>query len=50
MDDIELHQDNTPAHMAEATRMEIGLLDCQLMDHPPYSPDLAPMDFRIFPV
>lgn len=50
MDNIILHQDNAPAHTAETTRLELGVLGCQLLDHPPYSPDLAPMDFRIFPV
>lgn len=50
MEHVILHQDNAPAHTAETTRTEIGLLGCQLLDHPPYSPDLAPMDFRIFPV
>ena len=50
MGDIVLHQDNGPTHMADSTRMEIGLPGCQLMDHPLYSPDLATMDFHIFPV
>ena len=50
LDDVLLHQDNAPAHTAEQTRLDIGLLGFGLVDHPPYSPDLAPMDFRVFPV
>lgn len=29
--------------------LEIGVLGFELLPHPPYSPDLAPMDFRVFP-
>jgi histone-lysine N-methyltransferase SETMAR len=45
-----LHQDNAPPHTAETTRLEIGVLGFETVEHPPYSPDLAPMDFRVFPV
>jgi histone-lysine N-methyltransferase SETMAR len=48
--DIILHHDNAPSHTADTTRLDIGLLGFDLVDHPPYSPDLAPMDFRVFPV
>jgi [histone H3]-lysine36 N-dimethyltransferase SETMAR len=44
-----LHQDNAPAHRASSTSLEIDLLDFETIVHPPYSPDLAPMDFSIFP-
>lgn len=30
--------------------MKIGLMGFELVDHPAYSPDLAPMDFKVFPV
>jgi hypothetical protein len=30
--------------------MEIGLLVYELVDHPAYSPVLAPIDFQVFPV
>ena len=46
---IILHQDNAPGHRAESTQLEISLLGFELLEHPPYSPDLAPMDFRVFP-
>lgn len=46
---IILHQDNAPAHTAATTCLEIELLGFDLLEHPPYSPDLAPMDFAIFP-
>lgn len=47
--DVIFHQDNAPAHRAASTMLEIGVLGFQVLDHPPYSPDLAPMDFRVFP-
>lgn len=49
LDKVILHQDNAPAHKAASTMLEIDLLGFQLIDHPAYSPDLAPMDFRVFP-
>ena len=44
-----LHQDNAPAHRAKLTTLEIDVLGFQTIEHAPYSPDLAPMDFRVFP-
>ena len=44
-----LHQDNAPPHVSEATKLELSLLELGTVSHPPYSPDLAPMDFAIFP-
>ena len=44
-----LHQDNAPAHtsmVAMAAARDCGF---QLVDHPPYSPDLAPSDYFFFP-
>lgn len=49
LDRIILHQDNAPGHRAESTQLEISLLGFEILEHPPYSPDLAPMDFRVFP-
>ena len=48
-DRIILHQDNALAHRAESTQIEISLLGFEILEHPPYSPDLALMDFRAFP-
>jgi histone-lysine N-methyltransferase SETMAR len=49
LDQVLLHQDNGPSHNAASTRLEISLLDFQILEHAPYSPDMAPMDFRVFP-
>ena len=44
-----LHQDNAPGHRAEYTQLEISLFGFDVLEHPPYSPDLAPTHFRVFP-
>ena len=49
LENVVLHQDNAPSHTAKSTQLEIDLLDFQRVDHPPYSPDLAPLDFAYFP-
>ena len=36
-------------HTAASSQLEIDVLGFQRLSHPPYSPDLAPMDFRAFP-
>jgi hypothetical protein len=36
--------DNAPAHRALATRKKLVYLGFQCLDHPNYSPDLAPLD------
>ena len=33
----------------QTTALEIGVLGFKTISHPPYSPDLAPMDVAIFP-
>jgi len=38
-----LHE-NAPAHRALATQKKLPYLGFQCLDHPPYSPDLAPSD------
>lgn len=49
LEDFTLHQDNAPPHTAEMTTLESGVLGFKTISHTPYSPDLAPMDFAIFP-
>lgn len=49
LDRVVFHQDNAPAHRAHDTQLDISLLGFELLPHPPYSPDLAPCDFRLFP-
>ena len=46
---IIFHQDNAPAHRAASTELELDVLGFERIIHPPYSPDLAPMDFCVFP-
>jgi histone-lysine N-methyltransferase SETMAR len=41
--------DNAPAHRALATQKKLACLGFQCLDHPPYSPDLAPSDYHLFP-
>jgi len=36
--------DNAPAHQALATQKKLAYLGFICLDHPPYSPDLAPSD------
>jgi len=42
-------RDNAPAHLALATQKKLAYLGLQCLDHPPYSPDLAPSDYHLFP-
>jgi len=41
--------DNAPAHRALASQKKLAYLDFQCLDHPPYSPDLAPSDYHLLP-
>ena len=41
--------DNAPAHRALATQKKLAYLGFQCLDHPPYSPNLAPSDYHLFP-
>jgi histone-lysine N-methyltransferase SETMAR len=38
------HQDNTPAHKRILAMGKLRDLHYELLEHPPYSPDLAPSD------
>lgn len=49
IENVILHQDNAPSHTAARTQLEIDVLGLQRAAHPPYSPDLAPLDFSYFP-
>jgi len=40
---------NAPAHRALATQKKLAYLGFQCLDHPPYSPDLAPSHYHLFP-
>jgi len=41
--------DNTPAHRTLATQKQLAYLGFQCLDHPPYSPDVAPSNYHLFP-
>ncbi len=44
-----LHHDNAPPHTAAITLALIGSSSMDMIPHPPYSPDLAPCDYFLFP-
>jgi len=46
--DLFLH-DDAQSHRALATQKKLTYLGFQILDHPPYSPDLAPSDYPLFP-
>ncbi|CAH1990196.1 unnamed protein product [Acanthoscelides obtectus] len=46
---IILRQDNASSHTAQKTRQYLTEENVELLDHPPYSPDLSPDDFFTFP-
>ena len=48
-DDWMLHHDNAPAHTALSVRQFLAKKNIPVLPHPPYSPDLAPCDFYLFP-
>jgi len=41
--------DNAPSHTSAVALAKIHELRFEQLDHPPYSPDLAPSDFFLFP-
>jgi histone-lysine N-methyltransferase SETMAR len=43
------HHDNSPAHKSVLAMGKLRDLRYKLLEHPPYSPDLAPSDFDLFP-
>jgi hypothetical protein len=45
-----LHHDNVPVHTSLKTREFVTNNNMVMILHPPYSPDLAPCDFALFPI
>ena len=43
------HQDNAPVHTSAIVMAKIHELKFELLPHAPYSPDLAPSDYFLFP-
>ncbi|GFR86715.1 histone-lysine N-methyltransferase SETMAR [Elysia marginata] len=46
---ILFHHDNAPVHTARAVTDVLAGYKRELLEHPRYSPDLAPCDFHLFP-
>jgi histone-lysine N-methyltransferase SETMAR len=46
---IVFYQDYAPAHKSVVAMGKLRDLHYQLLEHPRYSPDLAPSDFYLFP-
>ena len=46
---ILFHHDNAPTHSSRAVRALLREFRWEALPHPPYSPDLAPSDFFLFP-
>ena len=44
-----LHNDNAPAHASLHIRSYLAKYQTSVVPHPPYSPELAPADFFLFP-
>jgi len=44
-----LHHDNAPTHTALSVTRYLASLGWTVVLHPPYSPDVAPCDFSLFP-
>lgn len=43
-----LQHDNARPHVAKMTKLAIQDLNWEVLQHPPYSPDIAPSDFYLF--
>ncbi|CAH1997074.1 unnamed protein product [Acanthoscelides obtectus] len=46
---ITVHQDNASSHTAQKTRQYLTEENVELLDNPPYNPDLSPTDFFTSP-
>ena len=46
---MKFHHDNAPAHTAGRTKEFLRQSGLEMIEHPPYNPDLAPSDFWLFP-
>ena len=44
-----LHHDHVPAHVVLSVQQFLAKINMMIIPHPPYSPDLAPCDFFLFP-
>ena len=46
---ILFHNDNAPSHTSTIAQGKMHELGLESLPHPPYSPDLAPSDYYLFP-
>jgi histone-lysine N-methyltransferase SETMAR len=46
---IIFYEDNSPSHKSVLVMGKLRDVHYELLEHPPYSPDLAPSDFCLFP-
>jgi histone-lysine N-methyltransferase SETMAR len=46
---IIFHHESAPAHKSVLAMGKLRGLHYELLEHPPFSPDLAPSDFCLFP-
>jgi len=42
------HQNNARPHVSKKTKNFLNILNWDLLEHPPYSPDIAASDFYLF--
>jgi histone-lysine N-methyltransferase SETMAR len=45
---VVFHQDNAHPHVSEMTQKKIKDINWGILDHPPYSPDLATSNYHLF--
>ncbi|XP_054166865.1 histone-lysine N-methyltransferase SETMAR-like [Oppia nitens] len=45
---VKFQQDNAPSHTAKKTKDLLKKFGWDVVDHPPYSPDIAPSDYYLF--
>ena len=46
--EIIFHQDNARPHISAMTKNKLKEFGWEVLEHPPYSPDLAPTDYHLF--
>jgi hypothetical protein len=46
---VRFHQDNARPHIARVTTYLINKFGWDTVTHPPYSPDMSPSDYHLFP-
>ncbi len=47
---FKIHMDNAPAHRSYLVRDGLAAMNWPRLKHPPYSPDLSPANFFLFPL